>query len=51
MKDRQKKPLHHKTGRECEEGTGRQAGLPQMAAEVPKECFSVQGIHPEMHGV
>ena len=51
-KIRQKKPLHHNmTGRQCRGSMKGLAGLLLVAAEVPEEYVSGQGVPPERCGI
>ena len=49
--DRQKKPFHHETGRECRGGMRGLARLPWVRAEVSEGYFSGQGVPLEKCGV
>ena len=50
IKDRLKKPLHHKT-RQCRGGARGLAGLPWVAVVVLKVYFNGQGLPPEKCGI
>ena len=49
--DRQKKPLHHETGREYRGGTGKLASLPWVATEILEGYFSRRVVPLENCGV